>query len=94
MTPASRKSLTATFGGIAAASEGKVRQSPHKQSPGAKMQARAIVSLANLREEMNEKEKRWGDALAEAEAELLNARRDVSETATAEGLQQPNIPER
>jgi hypothetical protein len=42
------------------------------------MQARAIVSLANLREEMNEKEKRWGDALAEAEAELLNARRDAS----------------
>ena len=78
VTPASRKSLTATFGGVAAASEGKVRQSPHKQSPGAKMQARAIISLANLREEMNEKEKRWGDALAEAEAELLNARRDAS----------------
>ena len=41
------------------------------------MQARAIASLADLREETAEKEKRWGDELAEAEAELRNARADA-----------------
>ena len=46
------------------------------------MQAHALVSLANLREEMEDKERVWGDALAEAEAELAGAKREASEART------------
>ena len=47
------------------------------------MQAHAIVSLANLKSEMEDKERVWGDALAEAEAELAGARRQADEFRVA-----------
>ena len=63
-------------------------------SPAAKMQAHALVSLANLREEMEDKERVWGDALAEAEAELAGAKREASEARTELAEEKAKTPEK
>ena len=58
------------------------------------MQAHALVSLANLREEMEDKERVWGDALAEAEAELAGAKREASEARTELAEEKAKTPEK
>lgn len=72
------------------------RLSPRQNvtSPAAKMQAHAIVSLANLREEMEDKERVWGDALAEAEAELAGAKRDASQARLELAEEKAKTPEK
>ena len=63
-------------------------------SPAAKMQAHALVSLANLREEMDEKERVWGDALAEAEAELAGAKLEASKARAELAEEKAKTPEK
>ena len=63
-------------------------------SPAAKMQAHALVSLANLREEMDEKERVWGDALAEAEAELAGAKLEASRARAELAEEKAKTPEK
>ncbi len=63
-------------------------------SPAAKMQAHALVSLANLREEMDEKERVWGDALAEAEAELAGAKLEASKARAELADEKAKTPEK
>lgn len=63
-------------------------------SPAAKMQAHALVSLANLREEMDDKERVWGDALAEAEAELAGAKLEASKARAELAEEKAKTPEK